>query len=129
MSGTVIVIRGTKKKMDMICILATNSIVGAAHYSSIPKNPAVILTTKERYILLQSLSIQEGLLLFLDVCEVRRGKNGIPEEVIFELSFPKRKIGITMMKEKKKECTAKNVINQGWDGYVDNYLRKGWRTR
>lgn len=57
------------------------------------------------------------------------GKKCIPKEVILELSFPKGKSRYYYDERKEKRVYSQNVINKGWDGYVDNYLRKGWRTR
>lgn len=61
---------------------------------------------------------------------MERGKESFPEEVICAPSLPEGQIDTTMMKERRKEHTATgNVISKGWNGYVDNYLRRGSRIR
>lgn len=61
-----------------------------------------------------------------DVCEVGRGK-GFPEKAMLELNFPEEKIGSTVMKEREEHHSHREVVSKGFNGSMDNYLKRGWR--
>lgn len=104
--------------MDIVSVLEAKGIVGVAHVTQVivlkklhrnNYNKREIHVSQKRYMVLQSLLVQEDLIWCLDVCEVG-GKKGFTEEIILELSLPERKIDTTIMKERRQHTATRNVI-------------------